>query len=115
MTELINAVKELAKKEYHDRLTEHGEFVDFHHAYGVIAEEVTEALIETDELKKDLQCYFNFVRADDYENALEFVSAIYSDAVCGAAELIQVAAMCEKAKKSLGGKYEQRADNGKIG
>ena len=106
MIEIVNAVKELAKKEYHDRLTEHGEFVDFHHAYGVIMEEVTEALIETDELKKDLQCYFNFVRADDHENVLEFISAMYSDAVCGAAELIQVAARCEKAKKSLGGKYE---------
>lgn len=106
MIELINAVKELARKEYHDRLTEHGEFADFHHAYGVILEEATEAQIETDELKRDLQCYFNFVRADDHENALECVSMMYSDAVCGAAELIQVAAMCEKAKKSLGGKYE---------
>lgn len=106
MTELIDAVKELAKKEYHDRLTEHGDFVDFHHAYGVISEEVIESQIETDELKKDLQCYFKFVRADDYKNALEFVSAMYSDAVCGAAELIQVAAMCEKAKKSLGGRHE---------
>lgn len=106
MIELINAVKELARKEYHDRLTEHGEFVDFHHAYGVISEEVTEALFATDELKKDLQRYFNCVRADDHENALECVSMMYSDAVCGAAELIQVAAMCEKAKESLGGKYE---------
>ena len=115
MIELVNAVKDLADKEYKDRLTEHGEFVDFHHAYGVILEEVTEAQIETGELEKDLQCYFNFVRADDYKSALEFISAMYSDAVCGAAELIQVAAMCEKAKKSLGGKHEQRADNGKIG
>ena len=106
MIELVDAVKDLADKEYKHRLTEHGEFADFHHAYGVILEEVIESQIETEELKKDLQCYFNFVRADDYKNALEFVSAMYSDAVCGAAELIQVAAMCEKAKKSLGGKYE---------
>lgn len=115
MTELIDAVKELAKKEYHDRLTEHGEFVDFHHAYGVISEEVMESQIETGELETDLKIYFNFVMEDDYESALDFISSMYSDAVCGAAELIQVAAMCEKAKKSLGGKYEQRADNGKIG
>ena len=107
MIEIVNAVKDLADKEYKDRLTERGEFVDFHHAYGVIAEEVTEAQIETDELKKDLQCYFNFVRADDYKSALEFISSMYSDAVCGAAELIQVAAMCTKAKKSLGGKSNE--------
>lgn len=101
MIEIVNAVDELAEKERSEKTKEKGLFVDFHHAYGVIREEIDEALEAADAMAVCFGDYWKNVKSDYARGALTNLADVSNWALNTAAEFIQVSAMCKKAIKSL--------------
>lgn len=101
MIEIVNAVDKLAEKERESKTKEKGVFVDFHHAYGVIREEVDEMELASDMFQMALGEYWNCVKDDRDIEAFNALDAMNKWALQLAAEAIQVSAMCKKTIKCL--------------
>lgn len=81
-------------------------FSSWHEAYAVIKEEIEEAEEEVAVMSEiELESLWNNIRSKTSDEADKFmkIGIIRGHAVRGIEELIQVAAMCDKAAMSLGG------------
>lgn len=102
MKELREQVEKLVYEEYERASKEHGEtFYSSHEALGVLWEEVEEAQFEMSGVHTHYNFFGHSVKDNDYDGQAEYLKKIYTMAVNGACELIQVANVAQKAIKSL--------------
>lgn len=99
MQELINKVQELVAFELERANTIHPpKFNSMHEAYAVILEEYEEAKEEFDHMAYPMHCMWFKTKENNIEGALIYADGVETRAIMAAAELIQVAAMCRKAR-----------------
>ena len=75
----------------------HPPFVDMHQAYAVMLEEYEETLTEIDSARELLKMYWTYTRNDDFESGRKCANQILIIATRGIAEMVQLAAMAQKA------------------
>lgn len=75
----------------------HPPFVDMHQAYAVMLEEYEETLVEIDSARELLKMYWTYTRNDDFESGRKCANQILVIATRGIAEIVQLAAMAQKA------------------
>lgn len=103
---IIKALESLAKKEYENASAEHGnKFNTPHEAYAVMKEEYEEAEKELNNIDVGLNKHFWKHTKDDNTFTNETVQEIYVDAILGAYELLQLAAMAYKTNKGYEAEY----------
>lgn len=96
MNDMINKLDELVAEELRTANKVHPLFASDHEAYAVIKEEAEEAEDMTFAVKHNMDDLWRHVKHDmDTQTLYE---AIYNNAVYCAAECIQLAAMCRKAR-----------------
>ncbi len=109
----MNAVKKdveaLVGKELEAANKKFPLFKSPHEGYAVLLEEIDELKYEVKTLKIHKKALWKFVKANHQCDCIERLNQIKLRAVCAAIEAIQVAAMCEKFKMSLG--EEKRGDD----
>lgn len=111
MDELMKEVSHLVGKEYQRAAAEHGGAANTpHEGYALIKEEVEEAAEEMERLKKKLDFLWLNVKRDDEDMVSRNLDHMKSIAIAGACELIQVAAMTEKATAGIGKKEGGEAE-----
>lgn len=114
MEELIQAVKKLADEEYIRAAAEHGAAAHSpHEGYALIKEEVEEAEAEVRTLSEQLGNLWTTVRFDEEQYGPHYLNQMGRTAIMGACELIQVAAMTEKARMGYE-KSKEEHDNEKA-
>lgn len=91
-------IYELVAQELEDANRTYPLFHSPHEAYAVLLEEVEEFKFEAVRVNNLLECMWIDIKGD--MNIEEFADGIYTHAVDGIRELIQVAAMAEKIKQS---------------
>lgn len=102
MQSIVHPVNLLVDTEYERAAMIHGAtFVNGHEGYGVIAEEVLEALDEMQDVERKLTAVLRSLRGEDRLNTIDWSEALGNSAISAAAELIQVAAMCKKLVKTM--------------
>lgn len=98
MKELVDGVIRLVSEEYGRAAAEHGGAAHSpHEGYALIKEEVEEAQAEMETLNQRLGHLWTSVKSDEDQYGPHYLVYIKKAAVLGACELIQVAAMAEKA------------------
>lgn len=98
MEDLIQGVRNLVDEEYMRAASEHGGAAHSpHEGYALIKEEVEEAQSEMESLAQRLDHLWTCVKSDEDQYGPHYLKQIGRAAVLGACELIQVAAMSEKA------------------
>lgn len=111
MEELIQGVSNLVDEEYMRAASEHGGAAHSpHEGYALIKEEVEEAQSEMESLAQRLDHLWTCVKADEDQNGPHYLRQIGMAAVLGACELIQVAAMAEKALMGYKKMKEEHSD-----
>lgn len=102
MTTIVHPINLLVSDEY-DRATKlHGAvFASPHEGYGVLAEEVQEAGDEVDIIDAVMRQLLLSIREEKNQAIADYANYIGDRAVQAAAELIQVAAMCEKLVRTV--------------
>ena len=102
MQSIVHPINLLVETEYQraERLYG-GVFASGHEGYGVIAEEVQEAVEETNDVITKLDALLRSLRGEDRQNIIDRADALGDSAVSAAAELIQVAAMTQKMVKTM--------------
>lgn len=114
MDELILGVRSMVGDEYGRAAAEHGAAAHSpHEGYALIKEEVEEAEADMEALTQRLDHFWNCVKGDDTRWYPHYLKQIRMTAVLGACELIQVAAMAEKALKGYENMKEEH-DNEKT-
>lgn len=108
MEQLIRAVSGLVVEEYQRAAAEHGGAANTpHEGYALIKEEEEEAGDQMSVVSQKVTSLWLAVKADDIALQAGHLSEISRAAILGACELIQVAAMTDKAvegiKKMMGG------------
>ena len=93
----VEKIQELAAIELDEANSKYPQFHSPHEAYGVIKEEVEEAMHEVERLQKHLNQYWHDVKGDIPGEYI--IGLMKIDAIEAARELIQVVAMCDKALK----------------
>lgn len=97
MGTIVKPINALVKEEYARASSIHGAvFVSPHEGYGVIAEELQEATNELDRAHAVMYQLLKAIHREKPQAIADYADYIRDLAVNGAAELIQVAAMCEK-------------------
>ena len=97
MSTIVQPISLLVSDERDRAAKIHGEcFYTYHDGYGVIAEEAQEARDCLDRVEVVLQQLLRAIREDRSKVMVDLSGYIRDTAVHGAAELVQVAAMCEK-------------------
>lgn len=91
---ICNWIDRLVSEECTNRIEEKGYFIDQHHGYAVIKEEVEECQEELDKLINKLNWAWKYTREND--SAVDVVKDMRKIAILVASEATQVAAMCEK-------------------
>lgn len=100
MEELTKAVSALVGEEYQRAAAEHGGAANTpHEGYALIKEE--EAGDQMSTVSQKVTVLWWSVKADDLTAQLEHLREIRTAAILGACELIQVAAMADKAVEGL--------------
>lgn len=98
MDQLIQSVTGLVGEEYQRAAEEHGAAARSpHEGYGLIKEEIEEADVQMAIVNQRVNAYWDSVKADAYPTQRHFLNEIKRAAVLRACELIQVAAMADKA------------------
>ena len=102
MQSIVHPINLLVETEYQraERLYG-GVFASGHEGYGVIAEEVLEAEDEMQYVERNLVGLLRSLRGSDKQSVMDWADAVRDVAVNAAAELIQVAAMCQKMVKTM--------------
>lgn len=120
MQKLFNGVGRLVTEEYGRAAAEHGGAAHSpHEGYALIKEEVEEAQAEMEMLNQRLDHLWTSVKRDEDQCGPHYLIHIKKTAMLGACELIQVAAMAEKAllgyeiKKEEHGNEKTAEINGK--
>ena len=104
MTSIIRPINLLVSDELDRASKIHGEvFASAHEGFGVIAEEVQEVGDELEKAEGNLSTMLSFIRDEDNQRIADVADCLRDAAVNAAAELIQVAAMCEKLKRTVRG------------
>lgn len=100
MEKLINHVKTLVGVELERANTIHlPYFNSYHEAYAVILEEIEEAEIELKRVRERAAWAWHHIKLDLAEETDIGLKAAEEYAINAAAEMIQVAAMCRKARR----------------
>ncbi len=108
MYQLIQEVTGLVDEEFHRAAAVHGAAAHSpHEGYALIKEEYEEAQEQMAALNQQIDHYWAEVRADETEYHPQYLDAIKRAAILGACELIQVAAMADKALATYKTKEEQ--------
>ncbi len=98
MEKLIKEVTTLVGDEYHRAAAEHGGAAHSpHEGYALIKEELEEAREEMTKLEQQTGHFWTEVKADELTYLPHYLDEIRKAAILGACELIQVAAMADKA------------------
>lgn len=101
---LVESIEPLVNAEY-ERSKEHEEsFHSTHEGAALIKEEIEEAAEQSQLIDKYFENLWDCVRKDEDKKSVHYAELIENAAMWGAAELIQVAAMARKYKKSVEGK-----------
>ena len=96
MDKILEKMEAAAEAEYEKILAKWGVFHSAHEGYSVLLEEVEEAQEEMESLGADMKSFWRMIREDNDTEAVNIADMMYQDAIRGAAELIQVAAVCKK-------------------
>jgi len=99
MTEHIEKIEQLAQEELTRACAIHGDrFYSLHEAESVIREEIEEAETEFSQVSGVFKVLWRNIKANQDQSIIKTdLNLIRKYAIHAAAELIQVAAMCEKA------------------
>ena len=97
MKELLNEVEQAVENELARANKQHPLFNSLHQSYGILAEEIAEAKEAFEETERMFDRFFMCVRKDDYSSANDYLAYIKKNAIDCAAEMVQVAAMAQKA------------------
>jgi len=97
MKELLNEVEQAVENELARANKQHPLFNSLHQSYGILAEEIAEAKEAFEETERMFDRFFMCMRKDDYSSANDNLEHIKKNAIDCAAEMIQVAAMAQKA------------------
>lgn len=104
MEKLVDEVKECIEREYGRAGAKYGlTHNSEHESYAILLEEMEEAEDELKLCKSALEKYWNQVKTDLKVDKfkLDSLNVVYSRALLGACELIQVAAMAKKASLTI--------------
>lgn len=102
MNQLINSVSDLVDEEYKRATAEHGGSANTpHEGYALIKEEEEEAADQMSTISVKVTNLWWAVKRDDLGSQRLSLSEIRTAAILGACELIQVAAMADKATEGL--------------
>lgn len=96
MDKILEKMEAAEEAEYEKILAKWGVFHSAHEGYSVLLEEVEEAQEEMESLGADMKSFWRMIREDNDTEAENIAEMMYQDAIRGAAELIQVAAVCKK-------------------
>lgn len=100
--ELVKAITALVSEEYQRAAAEHGGAAHTpHEGYALTKEEVDEAREQMGVVCQNITDLWCAVKADDLPRQAEHLIKLRRAAILGACELIQVAAMTDKAKAGL--------------
>lgn len=100
MDKILEKMEAAEEAEYEKILAKWGVFHSAHEGYSVLLEEVEEAQEEMESLGADMKSFWRMIREDNDTEAVNIADMMYQDAIRGAAELIQVAAVCKKFMES---------------
>ena len=104
MTTIVQPINLLVSDELDRASKLHGAvFASAHEGFGVIAEEVQEVGDELEIVEGNLSTMLAFIREGDSHRIADVADCLRDAAVNAAAELIQVAAMCEKLTRTVTG------------
>lgn len=102
MKELMQSVNGLVEEERERAAKKHGATLhSSHEALGVLWEEIGEAEEELELIKKLFEVFKTAVRDDAYTHQLQTLDDVYTHAMRGACELIQVANVALKSIDSI--------------
>lgn len=102
MRKLLDSVCEVCKEELERANGKNPLFHSDHEAYGVIGEELWEVMQEFKSVSKHFDSFRDGTFTDNEEQKCEALANLYGAAIMCAAEMIQVAAMADKAIDSKG-------------
>jgi hypothetical protein len=91
-----NKIDQLVKMELQESYVVHGGFNSKHEGYAVLKEEIEEAEHEFRKVKAVLNNMWNSIKANERQIVRYIAERALETAKKGIAEMIQVAAMCEK-------------------
>lgn len=97
MKELLNEVEQAVENELARANKQHSLFNSLHQSYGILAEEIAEAKEAFEETERMFDRFFMCMRKDDYSSANDYLAYIKKNAIDCAAEMVQIAAMAQKA------------------
>ena len=102
MSTIVHPVNLLVDTEYERAAQLHGAvFASPHEGYGVIAEELQEAVTEIERAQAFMYQLLKAIHEENAKATIDMADCICVMAVNAAAESIQVAAMCEKMRKTM--------------
>jgi hypothetical protein len=102
MTTIVQPINLLVSDELDRASKLHGKtFASTHEGFGVIAEELQEVGDELEIVEGYLSTMLTFIRDEDKQRIVDVADCLRDRAVNAAAELIQVAAMCEKMTRTV--------------
>lgn len=102
MTSIVQPINLLAADEYDRAAGIHGAlFASTHEGYGVIAEELQEAVTEVERAQKVMYHLLSAIHKEKPQTICDMADHIRDAVINGAAEMIQVAAMCEKLVRTI--------------
>ena len=97
MADINRMIDGIIKAELEAANKIHPPFVDMHQAYAVMLEEYEETLTEIDSARELLKMYWTYTRNDDFESGRKCANQLLVIATRGIAEIVQLAAMAQKA------------------
>lgn len=100
MDKILEKMEDAAEAERNRIVQKKGFYHTPHEGYAVLLEEVEEAHEEMESLGADMKSFWRMIREDNDTEAANIADMMYQDAIRGAAELIQVAAVCKKFMES---------------
>lgn len=102
MEELVKAISALVGEEYQRAAAEHGGAANTpHEGYALTKEEVDEAVEQVGMVRQNITELWCAVKADNFPGQEQCLAGLRRAAILGACELIQVAAMTDKAMAGL--------------
>ena len=104
MTTIVQPINLLVSDELDRASKIHGAlFASAHECFGVIAEKLQEVGDELETVEVNLATMLAFIRDEDKQRIADAADCLRDRAVNAAAELVQVAAMCEKMARTVTG------------
>ena len=102
MTTIVQPINLLVSDELDRASKIHGAvFASAHEVFGVIAKELQEVGDELEIVEGNLSTMLAFIREGDSQKIADVADCLRDVAVNAAAELVQVAAMCEKLVRTV--------------